>query len=451
MINLTEIYKQPFKNFTLILNVNTLDIFLFEDIMKSIIELNFPIKEEDIVNELLYKYTSEEILGSIKELLESGILSYNKETSQNNSFNEKLDFVNKIDLYISSECQLKCKYCFDRDSALKRQNMTLQTAKASIDFLIKNSGNSTNLNVCFFGGEPAIKYDVISKTIEYANQKANDFKKHINYSITTNGLNLNNNVLDLIVNHKINTNISIDGDEITQMYNRPSKDNKNYFKKLTDNIIGAQKNGVNMSARATISKVSAKNIFENFVFLENLGFKEIHMEAAFGNALDINIDSIEDVENIKAELEKVKDYVKNRISNSSNKSNFQLITEPLSKILNKTKLTHSCHIGASYVAIDWDGGIYLCHRMIGNEKYYLGDIHSEFDFNKLYNYRKFLSVNIRKKCSDCWARYICGGGCVAISEEHNGNINDHNPLDCLLHKHNINMALDIIVSHMVKN
>ncbi|RPH33138.1 MAG: SPASM domain-containing protein [Bacteroidales bacterium] len=451
MIYLTELHKQPFKDCTLILNVQSLDVFLFSNIMMSIIELDFPLKENDIINKLADKYSKEDLLNAIKELLESEILIKNKALHQHSSKTNKSDFLNKIDLYISSDCQLKCKYCFDRDSALKRQNMTLQTAKDSIDFLFKNSGESTNLHVCFFGGEPTIKHEIISQTIRYANQKALAGNKYIHYSITTNGLNLKDDVLDLIVSHKINTVISIDGDEITQMYNRPGKDNQNYYKELISNITNAQQKGVNISARATISKNSKNRVFENFIFLENLGFNEIHMEPAFGNTNGIFIDSIEDVESIKLELGKIEDYVKNKITSNENRSSFQLLTEPLSIILNKTKLTHSCHIAANYVAIDWDGSIYLCHRMISNDKYYLGKISSDFDFNKLHNYRQILNVNNRAKCSICWVRNICGGGCVAVCEEYNGNTDDHHPLDCLLHKHSISLALDIIANHMVNN
>jgi len=449
----TEHYSFNSKDDYIFMDVNTLDIYILDEIDNEIIKVLIKAHENKCLNTLIAKYGDLVIMNKINELYATGIIKksvINKKENARNSICDKDDpeSINAIDIFISDTCNLACKYCFVyKDSSHYRSDlMKLEVGEKAIDFLLKKSGKKKNLFVCFFGGEPLINFRVLKRIVIYALKEGVRNNKYFNFSITTNGTLFSDEIVEFIAEYKIQVLISIDGDKFSQNLNRPLSDGGESYSGIVNNLKKLDRRNISYSARATVSSLTKNRIFNNYEHLNSLGFKRIRFENAFAPEGEMFINRRNDIEEIKDQYSLISKRV-NHFIRSKKYYNLETLPLPMERIATKSPGFYSCTAGKGFVAVDVNGDIYLCHRFVRNGEFYMGNVvNNTFDIKWPKIIINEMSVENRRKCGKCWARYICGGGCYAINYEFNSDIFLAPKIYCSLMKYTIKQALTIYIT-----
>ena len=322
--------------------------------------------------------------------------------------------VSSIALFVTQECNMDCIYCYgDGGNYGSSGNMTSDTAKKAIDWLIEQSGKVKKLGISFFGGEPLMNFPLMKEVVEYAKKMAKKKEKEFTFGITTNLSLLDEEKLAFLKENKITPLVSFDGAKEIQDKQRPLKNNKcSSYDTILPKIKKLLSVMPDVYCRATLlGETNPAKIREA---LCEIGFSKIHISSASSSLLDGGMKKssqniIGTLQMLESDAESFLKNVKNRNMDELQKQkNSGFLFEILASFLKNQKKYFPCGAGRGYVGISSTGDGFLCHRFVGTDEYKLGSV---FD-NKLERepYLK-KAVNTRKKCSECFAKYICGGGC----------------------------------------
>lgn len=351
--------------------------------------------------------------------------------------------VKSICLHVAHDCNLRCEYCFAStgDYHTGRQLMPKETACQAVDFLIRNSGSIKNVEIDFFGGEPLLNFSVVKQTVAYARDIQEQFHKNFYFTITTNGLLLDDEKIEFINKYMDNVVISIDGrKEIHDAirYDRAGNGTYDTIVPKAQKLVSGR-NGKSYFIRGTYT---ARNLdFSNDVrHLTSLGFKEISVEPVVGEGRSFDITK-KMVPTILEEYERFAVEYVGRAANYDYRFyhfNLDLYGGPCIY-----KRLAACGAGNEYLAISPTGDIYPCHQFVGQPKFKIGDLCSGVTREDIV--KEFGSNNIlhKDKCQNCWARLFCSGGCHANAWFTNGDISAPNDIACTLEKKRIECAVMI--------
>lgn len=448
-LSVVEHYVSKYKGDFIFMDVNTLDVYILNEIEKNIIKVinKYPDKGLNTITE---KYGELAVTRKIDELLKNGILKKKEKKNETNANDPGYDkaspeTINSIDVLLSADCNLACKYCFVKKGHYRGKSALMQfdVGEKTVDFLIQKSGIKNDLFICFFGGEPLMNFRVLENMVIYALEEGKKNNKHFHFSITTNGTLLSDEVVEFINKHQISVLISIDGDIYSHNLNRPFPGGGDSYNKIVENLKKLNQNSINYSARATVTTFTKNKIAENYEHLISLGFNRIHFENALAPKGKVFITNKKDIEEIKKQYSLIAKKI-NKVIKSGQPYNIETFPLPLERIDTKKPNFYSCTAGKGYVSVDVNGDIYLCHRLVGEETFLLGNV-VENTYNENWSeiIKNEMSVDNRKKCSRCWARYICGGGCYEINYNFNKDISLSPQIYCQLMKHSIKLALTI--------
>lgn len=355
-------------------------------------------------------------------------------------------------LHVSHDCNLRCKYCFASTGDFgtgRRMTMDIETAKKAIDFVIKRSGGRRNIEVDFFGGEPLMAMDTVKATVDYARSIEAEYGKNFRFTITTNGVLLNDENIDYINREMSNAVLSLDGrPEINDQMRKTVDGRGSYdvilpkFKKLVDG-----RGEKDYYLRGTFTRYNA-DFAADVMHIADQGFRHVSVEPVVGSADCDYAFREEDLPGILAEYEKLAAELLERED-----INFFHFNVDLSQGPCVIKRMRGCGAGCEYVAVTPDGDIYPCHQFVGNEEYRLGNLYEDtFDMELS---RKFAGLNIytRPDCKDCWARFYCSGGCSASNLLVNGDIKKPNRFGCDMQRKRLECAIAIkaLRSGLLKN
>lgn len=342
-------------------------------------------------------------------------------------------------LLVSQTCNMKCHYCFVNEGTYGEREslMNEEISFKAVDFLIENS-KTKHIEIDFFGGEPLLNWEVVKKTIEYGNKKSIEKDKVLRFSLTTNGILLDDEKLNFLKNNFVSLIISLDGPPNTNDIHRKLKNGKGSFELIFKNL-EKLKGYDGYYIRGTFTN-KTKNIFESAKFFYENGFKNISLEPVIlekENSLSLKE---EDLDELKNEYEKLGEYLyKEKLNGRS--LNFYHFKIDLSSGPCLGKMSFGCGAGVEYLAVDTKGDIYPCHFLKEFEEFKIGNIYDGI-YEKKREYFIFLNdINSKENCKSCWAKYLCGGGCIA----HSYFINK-NPLNipqdfCELQKKRIEIGL----------
>lgn len=399
--------------------------------------------DEDTYSELVAmkeKYGTETpVEAEDTALLESGIM-YEAEKPNNDiiktNFYECFDAEKKysenipitsIVLQIANDCNLNCKYCYGDGGSYgrKRELMRIETAKKAIDLMVSNSNDETELIVIFFGGEPLLNFEVIKAAVKYCKEIESISSKHFHYSMTTNGTILTDEIYNFIKDNRISVMISMDGGKELQDKHRCYEDGSGSFDTIIKNIPKFKDSqGGYLTARATVCRT-------------DFNFKKIKndlLSLGFSNAVTSIVDVSEQsklfiggeytVKVLEEYNRLAEDYVQCMLD--ARPFSNALFEHTFKSLYFKTLRIRSCNAGNNGIAIGTDEKIYPCHRFMGMPEYSIGDLVAGIDDDKCEYYRKS-NIFTKEGCNDCWARYLCSGGCSHTSACHDGLF--HSP-DC---------------------
>lgn len=385
--------------------------------------------------------TSEEIReieGDIAALKEAGLL-FKEETKARPA---KSNEVKALCIHICHDCNLRCRYCFADEGAYHsaREFMSEETAKRAIDFLIENSGNRRVLEVDFFGGEPLMCLQTIKNVVYYAKEKAAARGKKFLFTTTTNALLLNDEATKFFNEEMENVVLSLDGRKEVHDAIRKTVNGKGSFDFVIDNVkkFVTSRGDKHYYVRGTYT---AKNLdfASDVLFLVDNGFDSISMEPVVTEIDDLAIKE-EHLPAILSEYERLCDEYLARYERGEG-FNFFHFNVDLEGGPCLSKRVSACGAGNEYFSVAPNGDLYPCHQFVGDEKFKMGNVYEgkldagirgEFASNCLFT---------RKKCEDCFAKFICSGGCSANNYHFEGDMNLPYEVTCAMMKKRIECGM----------
>lgn len=343
-------------------------------------------------------------------------------------------------LHVSHDCNLRCQYCFASTGDFgtgRRMTMDAETARRAIDFVMERSGGRRNIEVDFFGGEPLMAMDTVKETVKYARSLEKAHDKQFRFTITTNGVLLDDENIEYINREMSNAVLSLDGrPEVNDRMRKTIPGGGSYdvivpkFQKLA-----AGRGERDYYLRGTFTRHNL-DFAADVLHMAGLGFRHVSVEPVVGPPDCGYALREEDLPAILAEYEKLAGALLERDDVDFFHFNVDLSQGPC-----VIKRLRGCGAGCEYVAVTPDGDIYPCHQFVGNEEYRLGNLYEgSFDMELS---RRFAALNIytRPECRDCWARFYCSGGCSASNLAVNGDIKRPNRLGCEMQRKRLECAI----------
>ena len=338
-----------------------------------------------------------------------------------------------LSLNVSHDCNLNCRYCYGGGGTYSgsRCFMGNEVGELSVDRLFEWSDDKKMVGITFFGGEPLLNMKVIRHVVQYGTKKAESEGKDIRFSMTSNGTLLTDTIVDFLNENHIGVLVSMDGPKHIQDLNRPFKNGKGSYDVIKSNVQKLIATRATLTARATLTKdcTSLDTLVNG---LGEVGFRYVHIEPV---APDENCPfalSGEDFETLKKEYDHLGDVFLKNVSNGS-PFGFSNILRTISAIYKASVRHYPCGAGRNIMAVDPNGGLYLCHRFTGMEEFSLGTLNDpDFSLQK-----RILQAHVdaRKACRTCWARHLCGGNCWHEDYVYTQHIDEPYEPRCDLFKH----------------
>lgn len=352
--------------------------------------------------------------------------------------------VKALCLHVAHDCNLRCQYCFAStgDFGTGRKIMPFEVAKKAIDFVISRSGKRRNIEVDFFGGEPLMAWDTVKQTIDYARSIEEEHGKKFRFTITTNGLLLDDEKIDYINANMDNVVLSLDGRPSVNDEMRKTVSGAGSYDIIVpkfQKLVEKRDPKLDYYARGTFT---GKNLdfAEDVVHIADEGFDRLSVEpvaAEDGCGYEL---TEADLDKIYAEYDRLTDIMEARRKEGKPFHFFHFMVD-LNQGPCVVKRLRGCGAGYEYVAVTPEGDIYPCHQFVGNEAFKQGSVlDGSFDMDIAH---KFASMNIytREKCGDCWAKFYCSGGCSAANHNFSHDLNVPYEMGCKMEKKRLECAI----------
>ncbi|MCD8390816.1 MAG: thioether cross-link-forming SCIFF peptide maturase, partial [Firmicutes bacterium] len=355
----------------------------------------------------------------------------------------KQSVVKALCLHIAHDCNLRCQYCFGDTGEYKggRCLMSAEVGKKAIDFVINNSGSRRNIEIDYFGGEPLMNFEVVKEITEYAKEQGKLHDKNFRFTITTNGLLLDDKKKEYINENMSNIVMSLDGRREVNDRMRYKVDGSGSYDIIVPKFkdIAESRNQTNYYVRGTFT---AKNLdFSNDVLhMADLGFKQTSVEPVVAPYEEDYALRPEHIPQILKEYEKLtEEYVKRyREGRGFNFFHFMI---DLDQGPCAVKRLSGCGAGHEYLAVSPQGDIYPCHQFVGNTDFKMGTVFEGTIDRDIEQYFEKSNVYTKEKCKNCFAKFYCSGGCSANAYNFNGDINKPYELSCEFDKKRVECAL----------
>ncbi len=447
------VHQYKLNEYNIVLDTASGSVHSVDSVAYDIIEMYKSHSEEEIKAFILEKYADmpdvnekeiEECLEDIAELEKSGKLFSSdpyEELAENYKNNSNV--IKALCLHVAHTCNLNCSYCFASQGKYQgdRALMSFEVGKAAFDFLIANSGNRRNLEVDFFGGEPLMNWDVVKKLVEYARKVEKEHNKNFRFTLTTNGMLIDDDVIDFANREMSNVVLSLDGRKHIHDHFRVDYAGLGSYEKIVPKfkkLVEARGNK-DYYMRGTFTHNNVD--FTNDIFhMADLGFKELSMEPVVCPPNDPYALTSEDMPIIKEQYEILaKEMIKRqRKGNGFTFYHYMLDLQNGPCIY---KRITGCGSGTEYMAVTPWGDLYPCHQFVGDEKYLLGNVFEGVKNKETQNKFRNLNAYSRPECKECWARLYCSGGCAANSYHATGDVRGVYEYGCELFKKRIECAV----------
>ncbi len=440
------IHKFSLFGTNIVVDVNSGAVHVFDDISYKILDYYKDSNSDRIISILSDKYDKkdiEEALSEIESLIENGMLFTEDPYRDYVSVSNRKSVVKALCLHICHDCNLRCRYCFASTGNFggQRTMMSTQIGKKAIDFLITESQNRRNLEVDFFGGEPMMNFDVVKEIVAYARGKEEQYNKRFRFTITTNGLLLNEENMKYINENMQNVVLSIDGREETNDKMRFRIDGTGCYKDIMPKFkfMAESRNQDNYYVRGTFTRENL-DFSKDVLHLADQGFEQISVEpvvAAKDTGFDIRG---EDLPVIFKEYERLAFDIVERRKKEKGFNFFHFMLD-LSQGPCIIKRLSGCGSGHEYLAVTPEGDLYPCHQFVGDEKFRMGNVVDGIQNRDIQNSFKNSNIYTKDECGKCWARFYCSGGCAANSYQFHNDINKPYKVGCELEKKRVECAL----------
>ncbi|NBH34137.1 thioether cross-link-forming SCIFF peptide maturase [Clostridiaceae bacterium] len=403
-----------------------------------------------IQNKLSPSYQEQEIreaLDEIQQLIHEEEL-FTKDTYQEyvSDFKKRETVVKALCLHIAHDCNLGCKYCFAEEGEYhgRRALMSFEVGKKALDFLIANSGNRRNLEVDFFGGEPLMNWEVVKQLVAYGRSREQECNKRFRFTLTTNGILLNDEIMEFCNQEMSNVVLSLDGRREVNDFMRPVRSGQ---KSSYDIIVpkfqkfARSRKGKDYYVRGTFTRHNL-DFSEDVKHFADLGFEQMSIEPVVASKEEPYAIREEDLPRILEEYDRLAvEYIK-RKKEGRGFTFFHFMID-LDQGPCVAKRLSGCGSGTEYLAVTPWGDLYPCHQFVGQEDFLMGNVNEGVLRTDLRDEFKLCNVYAKEKCRNCFARFYCSGGCAANSWQFHQSITDAYDIGCQMQKKRIECAIMI--------
>mgnify|MGYP002798175026 FL=1 len=444
------IHQYKNNGYNMVLDVNSGSVHVVDDVTYDVLSLLDQGKQEEEIQEALKdRYPAQEIHDAAQEcqeLKEAGML-FTDDVYEGaiEMFAERPTVVKALCLHIAHDCNLACRYCFAEEGEYhgRRALMSLEVGKKALDFLIANSGSRRNLEVDFFGGEPLMNWQVVKDLVAYGREQEKIHNKNFRFTLTTNGVLLDDEVMEFCNKEMGNVVLSIDGRKEVHDFMRPFRKGAGSYDLIVPKFqkFAESRNQDNYYVRGTFTHYNL-DFAADVLHLADLGFKQISVEPVVAPPTEDYAIREEDLPIIFEQYDILAKEMIKRHKEGRGFNFFHFMIDLTGGPCVYKRLS-GCGSGTEYLAVTPWGDFYPCHQFVGNEEFLLGNVDEGIVRTDLTCDFKKCNVYSKKECSSCFARFYCSGGCAANSYNFTGKINDVYEIGCKMQQKRIECALMI--------
>ena len=447
------VHQYKLNGYNIVLDTCSGSVHTVDEVAYDIIAMYKESTKEEIVSTILEKYgdlpdvNEEEILAcmdDIAALEESGKL-FSKDQFEGLAYNYKNNskVVKALCLHVAHTCNLNCSYCFASQGKYQgeRALMSFEVGKQAFDFLIKNSGTRRNLEVDFFGGEPLMNWDVVKQLVAYARSIEKQHNKNFRFTFTTNGVLIDDEVIDFLNKEMHNVVLSLDGRKEVNDHFRKNYAGKGSYDTIVPNFqrLVEKRGGKDYYVRGTFTHNNVD--FTNDLFhMADLGFTELSMEPVVCPPDDPYALTKEDLPKLFEQYEILAKEMLRRKKEGRGFTFYHYMLDLKNGPCIYKRIT-GCGSGTEYMAVTHWGELFPCHQFVGDPKYSLGNIWDGVTNTAVQDEFRSCNAYARPECKDCWAKLYCSGGCAANAYHATGSIGGIYEYGCELFKKRIECAV----------
>ena len=451
------IHQYKNNGYNIVLDVNSGSVHVVDDIVYDVL----PVVERKLgenvtdLSELAsaaaaeLSYPEEELREAVEEILtlkeEGSLFTEDIYKDYIFDFKNRQTVVKALCLHIAHDCNLACRYCFAEEGEYhgRRALMSYEVGRKALDFLVRNSGNRVNLEVDFFGGEPLMNWQVVKDLVAYGRSLEEPWHKKFRFTLTTNGILLNDEVQEFVNREMANVVLSIDGRKEVHDRMRPFRGGQGSYDIVVPKYqkLAESRNQTNYYVRGTFTRHNL-DFASDVMHLADLGFEQISVEPVVAAEDEEYAIRKEDIPRILEEYDKlaVKLIRRKKEGKGVNFFHFMIDLEGGPCV---AKRLSGCGSGTEYLAVTPWGDFYPCHQFVGHEEFLMGNVDEGIVRTDIRDNFKSCNVYAKDKCKECFARFYCSGGCAANSYNFHGNINDAYDIGCELQRKRIECAIMI--------
>ena len=441
------VHQYKNNGYNIVMDVCSGAIHVVDDVTYDVIALFEDHDLDAIRDQLSYpKDEIDEAYAEVRELKDEGLL-FTEDIYQEyiQEVKSRKTVVKALCLHIAHDCNLACKYCFAEEGEYKgrRALMSEEVGKAALDFLIANSGNRHNLEVDFFGGEPTMNFEVVKKVVAYGRELEKKHDKHFRFTFTTNGVLVNDEIMDFANQEMDNVVMSIDGRKEVHDYMRPTRNGKPSYDIIMPKFVrfAESRNQQRYYVRGTFTKNNL-DFSNDVIHLADMGFKQISMEPVVGLPEEPYAIQEEDLPQIFEEYDKLAREMIQREREGRGFNFFHFMIDLTGGPCVAKRLS-GCGSGTEYLAVTPWGDLYPCHQFVGQEEFIVGDVFRGIRRQDICSKFRACNVYTKEKCRSCFARFYCSGGCAANAWNFHGDINEAYDLSCEMERKRVECAIMI--------
>lgn len=420
-------------------------VLAVDALVYDLIRLETDLTDEEKIEILSDRYEAaavKEAIGELNSLYEEGLL---RTESSFAPVQKPVPVIKAMCLHVAHDCDLRCKYCFASQGDFKgsRELMDLETGKKALDFLVAGSGNRRNLEVDFFGGEPLLNFEVVKELTLYGEKLNRETGKNIRFTLTTNGVLLDDDKIEFINRHMSNVVMSLDGRKEVHDRMRPTRNGKGSYDHVLEKFkkLIAARGEKDSFIRGTFTGYNLDFDKDVLHFFDE-GFKTVSMEPVVtDDRMDYAIRE-EHLPEVLEGYERLAEAYLQRRSEDPDLRFFHFLVDLQSgPCLAKKRM--GCGAGVEYISVTPSGELYPCHQFVGEKEFLIGTLDEGIQNEELV--RKFSEADIdhKESCQSCWNQNFCSGGCHANAWFHNRSLTEPYAPGCEMQKKRSELALGL--------
>ena len=460
------IHQYKLGGYNIVLDVCSGGVHVVDDVAYDIISLFETSSREDILAAMKEKYIGthlyeeeiseadvEECYNDVLALKESGKL-FAPDTFEPMAGHLKAKtsgVIKALCLHIAHTCNLNCSYCFASQGKYhgERAVMSFEVGKQALDFLIAHSGNRRNLEVDFFGGEPLVNFQVVKDLVAYARSIEKEHGKNFRFTLTTNGLLIDDDVIDFANCECHNVVLSLDGRKEIHDRFRVDYAGKGSWDRIVPKFqqLVEARGGQGYYMRGTFTHANPDFLKDIQVMLD-LGFNELSMEPVVAAPDDPSALTEEDKAIVMEQYEKLAMLMLDKDKEGKPFTFYHYMIDLTGGPCIYKRIS-GCGSGTEYMAVTPWGDLYPCHQFVGEEKFKLGDVWNGVNNTEIQSEFAECNVYARAECRDCWARLYCSGGCAANAYHATGSVKGVYKYGCDLFRKRMECAIMVAIARQL--